>query len=101
MRLLIMFDLPTETAQDRKNYRIFRKELINEGFVIIQFSVYVRVCVNRKMAIFLENRVRNFLPEEGLVQSLMLTEKQYNDMHFLIGEAVDDVRNTSDRTVII
>lgn len=60
MRLLIMFDLPTETAQDRKNYRIFRKELINEGFVMIQFSVYVRVCVNRKMAIFLENRVRNF-----------------------------------------
>lgn len=45
--------------------------------------------------------MRNFLPEEGLVQSLMLTEKQYNDMHFLIGEAVDDVRNTSDRTVII
>lgn len=101
MRLLIMFDLPTETAQDRKNYRIFRKELINEGFVMIQFSVYVRVCVNRKMANFLENRIRNFLPEEGLVQSLMLTEKQYNEMHFLIGTAVDDVRNTSDRTVII
>ncbi|WP_310652967.1 CRISPR-associated endonuclease Cas2, partial [Lactobacillus jensenii] len=40
MRLLIMFDLPTEPAQDRKNYRIFRKELINEGFVMIQFSVY-------------------------------------------------------------
>lgn len=101
MRLMIMFDLPTETATDRKNYRTFRKELINEGFVMIQFSVYVRVCVNRQNANLLEKRVRKFLPPEGTVQSLMLTEKQYNDMHFLVGEAVDDVRNTSDRTVII
>ena len=101
MRLMIMFDLPTETAQERKEYRQFRKKLINEGFVMVQFSVYVRVCVTRQTAKFLEKRVENFLPHGGLVQSLMVTEKQYNDMRFLVGKPVENVRNTSDRTVIL
>lgn len=96
-----MFDLPMETATERKEYRQFRRKLINEGFLMIQFSVYERVCVTRKTATFLENRVRKFLPSGGVVQSLMVTEKQYNDMHFLVGKPVEDVRNTSDRTVIL
>ncbi|KRM25240.1 hypothetical protein FC65_GL000460 [Ligilactobacillus acidipiscis DSM 15836] len=50
---------------------------------------------------FMERRVENFLPPNGLVQSLVLTEKQYNDMHFLVGKSIDDVRNSSDRTVIL
>lgn len=96
-----MFDLPTETAQERKEYRQFRKKLINEGFLMIQYSVYARVCVTRQTAKFLENRVKKFLPQGGVVQSLMVTEKQYNEMHFLVGNPIDDVRNTSDRTVIL
>lgn len=101
MRLMIMFDLPVETSRQRKAYRTFRKELLNEGFIMMQYSVYVRVCVNRKSAKFMENRVKQFIPSNGLVQALMLTEKQYNDMHFLVGDPIDDVRNTSDRTVIL
>lgn len=101
MRLMIMFDLPTETAQQRREYRQFRQKLLNEGFLMIQFSVYARVCVTRQTATFLESRVKQFLPHGGVVQSLMVTEKQYNDMHFLVGKPVDDVRNSSDRTVIL
>lgn len=96
-----MFDLPVETSQQRRDYRQFRKALINEGFIMVQYSVYVRVCVNKKSAMFMENRVQRFLPSNGLVQSLVLTEKQYNDMHFLVGSPVKDVRNSSDRTVIL
>lgn len=101
MRLMIMFDLPMNTAEEKRNYRKFRKCLINEGFLMIQYSVYVRVCVSRKTAIFLENRIKKFLPLSGTVQSLIITEKQYNDMHFLNGHPIKDVRNLSDRTVII
>ena len=43
MRMFCMFDLPVETEEQRRNYRIFRKELIQEGFVMIQYSIYVRV----------------------------------------------------------
>ena len=82
MRLMIMFDLPVDTADERREYRQFRKRLINEGT-------------------FLENRIKSFLPTSGVVQSLMVTEKQYNDMHFLVGDPVRDVRNSSDRTVIL
>lgn len=96
-----MFDLPVETSQQRRAYRMFRTKLIQEGFIMIQYSVYVRVCVNRKSAQFMERRISQFLPESGLVQTLMLTEKQYNDMHFLLGKEKEDVRNSSARTVIL
>lgn len=101
MRLLVMFDLPIDTKEERRAYRVFRKKLINEGFLMIQYSVYVRVCVNRQSARFIENRICTFLPEHGLIQTLMLTEKQYNDMHFLLGEKKQDVRNMSERTIIL
>lgn len=101
MRLMVMFDLPMETSKNRRYYRNFRKKLINEGFLMIQYSIYVRVCVNRKAADFLEKRISTFLPEEGVIQTLMLTEKQYNDMHFLVGKRKNDVRNSSERTIIL
>jgi len=101
MRLMVMFDLPVETSQQRRNYRKFRKNLINEGFLMIQYSIYVRVCVSRQSARFLEKRIATFAPADGVIQTMMVTEKQYNDMHFLAGEFKKDVRNTSDRTVIL
>ena len=55
----------------------------------------------RMMRLMIENRIKSFLPTSGVVQSLMVTEKQYNDMHFLVGDPVRDVRNSSDRTVIL
>lgn len=101
MRLMIMFDLPTDTSEDRRNYRRFRKKLINEGFLMIQYSVYCRVCVTKQSAQFLENKIATIAPEKGLIQSLMLTEKQYNDMHFITGKKKKDVRNSSERTIIL
>ena len=50
MRVLCMFDLPVETDEERRAYRTFRKNLIKEGFIMIQYSVYVRVCPNRDYA---------------------------------------------------
>lgn len=101
MRLMVMFDLPVETSKQRRAYRKFRKALINEGFLMIQYSIYVRVCVSKQSAGFLEKRINEFIPESGIVQTMMVTEKQYNEMNFLLGEAKTDVRNTSDRTVIL
>ena len=61
MRLLIMFDLPVETSKERREYRQFRKRLINEGFLMIQYSVYVRVCVNKKSALNFKNKLATVL----------------------------------------
>ena len=47
MRMMVFFDLPTETAEDRRNYRLFRKTLINNGFIMMQESVYCKLLINR------------------------------------------------------
>lgn len=80
MRVIVFFDLPMKTANERKIYAEFRKNLIREGFLMIQESVYVRVVTTRESAHFLENRVASFAPSEGLVQSLIITE---NSTHLL------------------
>ena len=101
MRLMVMFDLPVETSYQRRAYRKFRKKLVEEGFLMIQYSVYVRVCVSRQSATFMENRIKDFMPDEGLVQTMMVTEKQYNSMYFLLGKKKEDVRNSAKRTVVL
>lgn len=101
MRLMVMFDLPVDTSEERRNYRRFRKSLLNEGFIMIQYSVYVRVCVDSKSAQFMEKRISDFAPNVGLIQSMIITEAQYNQMHFILGESKTEVRNSSERTIII
>lgn len=101
MRVMIFFDLPTVTDSDRKNYRLFRKELIEEGFLMVQESVYVRIATTHESAKFIENRIASIVPPKGVVQSLIVTEKQYASMRFLIGNSIDDVRNLDEGTVII
>lgn len=85
MRLLCMFDLPMESGEEKRAYRNFRRDLIKEGFVMMQYSVYVRVCPNREYANRLEKRIQKFIPEEGNVRLLCVTEKQYSDMKLLVG----------------
>lgn len=101
MRVMVFFDLPTATDSDRKNYRAFRKALIEEGFLMVQESVYVRIATTHESANFIENRIASLVPPKGVVQSLIVTEKQYTSMRFLVGESADDIRNIDIGTVII
>ena len=98
---MVFFDLPVKTSHDRREAAQFRKFLLNDGYHMIQFSVYGRVCVNKKSADFMEKRIAAIAPPEGLIQSLIMTEKQYNDMHFIAGKPKEDVRNSSERTIIL
>ena len=94
MKLICMFDLPVETEKERRAYRIFRKKLIKEGFLMIQYSVYVRTCPNREYCIKMERHIEKFLPEKGNIRLLSVTEKQYNDMKILIGS-----KNATERSI--
>lgn len=97
-----MFDLPIELAEERKEYRIFRKGLIKEGFSMIQYSVYMRVCPNKEYAKSLENKIRKIVPNGGNVRLFYITEKQYKDMVLLVGEKTDTEKYLgSERMVII
>lgn len=84
MRVLIFFDLPTETAKDRKTYSKFRKFLIKEGFVMMQESVYVKLVLNNSITNSIREKIERNKPAKGLIQSLIITEKQFNSMEYII-----------------
>ena len=84
--LFAMFDLPTDTAKARKAYMHFRKNLLKDGFTMIQYSVYVRHCASEENADVHYRRVRNFLPPEGEVRVLQVTDKQFGRMEIFWGK---------------
>lgn len=85
MRVICMFDLPTDTESEKAAYRNFRKKIIKEGFIMIQYSVYMRTCPSRDYAKRLNTRIESITPSSGHVRLIMITEKQYEDMKIIIG----------------
>lgn len=90
MRLLVFFDLPVKTKKDRKAYTKFRKLLLDNGFVMLQFSVYVRICLGDDMAQAHEAHIQRHLPPRGHVRTLMITNKQYERMKILLGNETSE-----------
>lgn len=101
MRILVLFDLPVTTATQIREYTKFRKYLLKSGFVMLQESVYSKLALNTTVAQRIEENVRKNTPEEGLVQMLMITEKQYNRMEILVGESNSEVLQSDERMVIL
>ena len=85
MWLLVLFDLPTETKTDRKRASKFRKQLLEDGFEMLQFSVYLRHCGSRENAEIHIKRVREILPLYGKVDMLRITDKQFGRMERFYG----------------
>jgi CRISPR-associated protein Cas2 len=87
MWLFVFFDLPTETKKDRRNAQQFRKNLIKDGFTMMQFSVYTRHCASSESADAHEKRVNALLPPLGKVSLLRITDKQYGNIANFWGRA--------------
>lgn len=101
MRILVMFDLPVVTAHDRKEYAKFRKYLLKSGFMMLQESVYCKLVPNTTMADSLLESLRKNKPENGLVQALKVTEKQYERMEYIVGVRYSEVLDTDERLVVL
>jgi len=84
--MVVMFDLPTETKEQRKLYTRFRKLLLNDGFSMLQFSIYGRHCASDGNADVHEKRVAWGLPPNGDVRILRVTEKQFARMKTYYGK---------------
>ena len=83
MWLFVFFDLPTETKKDRRNASLFRKNLLKDGFTMMQYSVYMRHCASSESADAHERRIKILLPPLGKVSVLRITDKQFgNIMNF-------------------
>jgi CRISPR-associated protein Cas2 len=85
MRVFVFFDLPTNTKKERKAASQFRNRLIKEGFMMLQYSIYIRVCKGQDMVSKTVTRVKERLPKSGNIRILQVTEKQYLRMETLLG----------------
>jgi len=87
MWLMVMFDLPVMTAPERKAAMGFRKHLLDLGFEMTQFSVYLRFCSSHKQIQTLCKRIERGLPSGGRVNVLEFTDKQYERTRSYRGQA--------------
>lgn len=101
MRTIVFFDLPNVYYKDRKNYQKFHKFLINDGYIMLQESVYSKLALNLQQAELNINKIKKNSPQKGVIQVMNITEKQYVDIEFIIGKPKSNVINSEDRLIIL
>lgn len=101
MRVFVFFDLPVISASDRKEYRKFRKYLVKNGFIMMQESVYSKLTLNATAAKTVQANVRKNAPPNGIVELLIVTEKQFATIEYITGEFKSEYITSTDRLVVL
>jgi CRISPR-associated protein Cas2 len=94
MWVIVLFDLPADTKVARRHYTQFRKFLLEDGFKMMQYSVYIRHSSSEENAQVHINRVKNALPPDGEVRIVKLTDKQFGKMKVFFGKKRKTIENT-------
>lgn len=101
MRVIVFFDLPVITGEEKRAYLQFRKYLLKNGFMMVQESVYCKLALNGSAVNAIVENVRKNSPDKGLVQLLTVTEKQYAKMDLIIGDIKGEILDSDERLVIL
>ena len=80
MWLFVMFDLPVGTKAERQQATGFRNSLLDLGFEMSQFSVYLKYCSSGEKTTAVSHRIQPLLPPGGKVDMLCVTDKQFSNM---------------------
>lgn len=99
MRSILFFDLPIETNAQRRAYTKFVKNLKKNGFAMMQKSVYIKLDIDAQAADSTKEKVKKFMPGEGFIAMLRITEKQFSTVDYLIGDSDTDVITNDERIV--
>lgn len=86
MRIILFFDLPSKTDNDKKKYREFRRFLMYDGYIMVQYSVYSRFCRNHYAVRKHINRIEKIKPKNGEIRIMTVTEKQYLSTYVINGD---------------
>ena len=95
----MFFDLPSESASERRAYTQFRKYLIKNGFMMLQKSVYCKLAANQTIVNAQIENLRKNKPPDGLVEVLTITEKQFARMEFIVGSRQGDIVDSDERYI--
>ena len=71
MRLILFFDLPVVSKEDRRIYATFRKYLIKNGYIMMQYSVYCKIFANREAAVKHVNILQRNVPQKGQIRNVI------------------------------
>ncbi|MEA3406397.1 MAG: CRISPR-associated endonuclease Cas2 [Pseudomonadota bacterium] len=86
MWVIVLFDLPTDSIEARKDYTHFRKHLLDDGFTMMQYSVYMRHCASEENAQVHLKRVQATLPPDGEIRIVKITDKQFSKIQVFYGK---------------
>ena len=89
MWVIAMFDLPVDTPASRRAYTRFRKDLLEDGFTMMQFSIYIRHCASIDNAEMHATRMGAKVPEKGEVRFLTITDNQFSRIRVYVGKKRD------------
>ena len=99
MRLLVFFDLPTETSKDKREYSKFHKFLIKNGFIMMQKSVYSKLVINNVTSAAVKTAISKNVPPVGIVEMLEITENQFSRIEYLVGEKQTLIEESVDKLI--
>ena len=99
MWIMTLFDLPTHTKAERKAASKFRNYLLDQGFQMSQFSVYLRMVSGKEQANTLYKRIKDNLPEGGRVDIVTITDKQYENIYSFAGRVRQERKNPKQYTL--
>lgn len=101
MRVIVMFDLPTVSSLERREYTVFRKYLVKTGFMMMQESVYCKLVQNQTAADLLIDNIKKNKPAKGIIQVMKITEKQYSKIEYIVGEHKSEIIDSDERLIFL
>ena len=84
MYVVCFFDLPTHTKRERRRYTIFRRKLMQAGFVMMQYSVYIAQVRGAHQVKDRVEKVKSFSPDNGEIRLLTITDRQFDRMEMIV-----------------
>lgn len=90
MRMVVFFDLPVKKKPDQRAATRFRNFLIKDGYYMVQYSIYARICMGYDGVETHKTRLYNNLPDNGSIRLLVITEKQYEGIELLLGNYITE-----------
>jgi len=101
MWVLAMFDLPTQTKQQRRKYTQFRNHLLDGGYSMLQYSVYQKFVTTQEAATQESLYIERALPHTGKVRILFFTSKQWRMSKVFNGKLPQAAEKTPDQLVLL
>ena len=95
--VLVFFDLPVGTPEERRDATNFRKDLLKDGYMMVQFSVYARPCGTADRVETQVRRLKTKIPPKGEVRGLMISDAQWGRMIIMRSRQKTDAEKMPDQ----